>query len=220
MHITIAGGGNVGYYLARRLFTNKHTVALIEKDKERCEAIVKDLNILVINGDACDPHFLEEAGIGRAEVIAAVTGDDEDNLVICQLAKEVFNVSRTVARINDSRNEHTFSQLGIDVPVDSTAIIAKIIEEETSMEDVVTLMTFKKGKLAIVRVDIPETSPVVNRAVRDVKLPPDSVLMSIIRGDEVIVPKGDTILKASDDVVALTLIENEQQLLNTLVGKL
>ncbi len=220
MHIIIAGGGNVGYYLARRLFTNKHTVALIEKDKERCEAIVKDLNILVINGDACDPHFLEEAGIGRAEVIAAVTGDDEDNLVICQLAKEVFNVSRTVARINDSRNEHTFSQLGIDVPVDSTAIIAKIIEEETSMEDVVTLMTFKKGKLAIVRVDIPETSPVVNRAVRDVKLPPDSVLMSIIRGDEVIVPKGDTILKASDDVVALTLIENEQQLLNTLVGKL
>lgn len=210
----------MGYYLARRLSANKHTVALIEKNKEICEKIVKELNLLVINGDACDPHYLEEAGIKRAEVVAAVTGDDEDNLVICQLAKEVFNVSRTVARINDSRNEHTFAQLGVDVPIDSTAIIAKIIEEEASMDDVVTLMTFKKGKLAIVRVDLPDSSPVVNKAVRDVRLPPDSVLMSIIRGDEVIVPKGDTILHPADDVVALTLIENEQQLLNALVGKL
>lgn len=220
MYIIVAGGGHVGYYLARKLSANKHTVALIEKNKERCEEIIKDLDILVINGDACEPHFLEEAGIKRAEVIAAVTGDDEDNLVICQLAKEVFNISRTVARVNDSDNEHTFSELGVDVPIDSTAIIAKIIEEETSLDDLVTLMTFKKGKLAIVRVDIPETSPVVNKAVKDVKLPADSVLMSIIRGDQVIVPKGDTILESADDVVALTLIENEQELLNTLVGKL
>lgn len=220
MYIIIAGGGNVGYYLAKRLTANKHTVVLIEKNKEICEKIVKELNILVINGDACDPHYLEESGISRADVLAAVTGDDEDNLVVCQLAKEVFNISRTVARINDSRNEHTFAQLGVDVPIDSTAIIAKIIEEEASMDDVVTLMTFKKGKLAIVRVDLPETSPVVNKAVKDIKLPPDSVLMSIIRGDEVIVPKGDTVLQSADDVVALTLIENEQQLLNTLVGKL
>lgn len=220
MYIIIAGGGNVGYYLARRLSANKHTVALIEKNKEICEKIAKELNLLVINGDACDPHYLEEAGIKRADVLAAVTGDDEDNLVICQLAKEVFNISRTVARINDSRNEHTFAQLGVDVPIDSTAIIAKIIEEEASMDDVVTLMTFKKGKLAIVRVDLPDSSPVVNKPVKNIKLPPDSVLMSIIRGDQVIVPKGDTILQPADDVVALTLIENEQQLLNALVGKL
>jgi len=163
---------------------------------------------------------LKDAGIERSDVIAAVTGDDEDNLIICQLAKDKFNVSRTVARVNDSKNEHTFNELGVDVPIDSTAIIAKIIEEEVSLADFVTLMTFKRGKLALVRVDLTEESPVINQEVMNVKLPPDSVLLSIIRGDEVVIPKGNTVLQSRDDIIALTLIENEQQLLDALIGKI
>jgi trk system potassium uptake protein TrkA len=149
-----------------------------------------------------------------------VTGEDEDNLIISQLAKERFGIRRTVGRVNNPANEHAFSELGIDVPVDSTKIIAKVIEEEVSFSDFVNLMSFKRGKLAIVRVDLPQDSPVINKEVKDIELPPDSVLVSILRGEEVIVPKGDTVLKASDDVIALTLIGNEPQLLNLLAGKL
>jgi len=220
MYIMIVGAGKIGYFLARRLCAGKHVVSIIEKDKGVCEEIAKDLGTLVINGDGCDPHILEEAGIKRADVVAAVTGDDEDNLIICQLAKELFKVQRTVGRINNPDNEHTFAELGVDVPVDSTKIIAKIIEEEVSFSDFVNLMSFKRGKLAIVRVDLPTDSPIINKQVQEIQLPADAVLVSIVRGEEVIIPKGNTVLKSGDDIIAITAIGNEPQLLNFLVGKL
>ncbi|MDD3086963.1 MAG: NAD-binding protein [Candidatus Omnitrophica bacterium] len=220
MYIIIIGAGKVGFFLAKRLIGNKHTVSIVDKNKLICEETARDIEALVINGDGCDPKILEEAGISRCNVVAAVTGDDEDNLIICQLAKERFNVQRTVGRVNNPDNEYTFSELGIDVPVDSTQIIAKIIEEEVSFSDFVNLMSFKRGKLAIVRVDLPADSPVINKEVKDVILPENSVLVSILRQDDVIVPKGNTVFKPGDDVVALTLIGNEPQLLNLLVGKL
>ncbi len=218
MHIVIVGAGKVGYFLARRLSLNKHTLSIVEKDKEVCEEVAKELDILVVNGDGCDPQILEQAGVPRADVVAAVTGDDEDNLIICQLAKEIFKVNRAVGRVNNPDNEHTFTELGVDVPVDSTKIIAKIIEEEVSFSDFVNLMSFKRGKLAIVRLDLPDDSPVINKAVSDIRLPQDAVLVSIVRGEEVILPKGNTILKAGDDIIALTLIGNEPQLLTLFVG--
>lgn len=220
MFIIIVGAGKVGYFLAKQLLKDKHTISIIERDKATCEHIAKESDILVIHGDGCDPKFLEDAGISRAEVVAAVTGDDEDNLIICQLAKEKFNISRTVARVNDPKNIHSFSELGVDIPVDSTAIIAKIIEEEVSFADFVNLLSFKRGKLAIVRVDLPEDSPVISKKIQELSLPASSVLVSIIRGEEVIIPKGDTELLARDDIIALTLVENEQQLLNYLIGKI
>lgn len=220
MYILIVGAGKVGYFLAKRLCQGKHAVSIIDKDRQICEEIAKEFELLVINGDGCDPKILEEAGIQRADVVAAVTGDDEDNLVVCQLAKEKFNMQRTVGRVNNPDNEHTFSELGIDVPVDSTKIIAKIIEEEVSFSDFVNLMSFKRGKLAIVRVDLPSDAPAINKQVKDINLPKDAVLVSIVRGEEVILPKGDTVLKPGDDVIALTLIGNEPQLLSLLAGKL
>lgn len=221
MYIIIVGGGKVGHFLAKRLSQDKHTIVLIEKDRECCNAIAEELNnAIVICGDGCEPMVLEEAKIDRADVIAAVTGGDEDNLVICQIAKEKFKVRRTVARVNDPKNEHTFSELGVDVPIDATSIIAKIIEEETSFNDFVNLMSFKRGKLAIVRVDLPSESPVINKTLQEIVLPENSVVVSIIRGEDVVIPKGNTVLKAQDDVIALTTIENEQQLLNCLLGKI
>jgi trk system potassium uptake protein len=219
MYILIIGAGKVGYYLAKRLCQGKHTVSIVDKDRQVCDEIAKELEALVVNGDGCDPRILEEAGIERADVLAAVTGEDEDNLIVCQLAKEKFNLQRTVGRVNNPDNEHTFNELGVDVPVDSTKIIAKIIEEEVSFSDFVNLMSFKRGKLAIVRVDIPSDSPVINKEVKDIILPQDAVLVSIVRGEEVILPKGNTVLKTGDDVIALTLVGNEPQLLNLLAGK-
>lgn len=219
MHIIIAGGGNVGFCLAKRLLSGNHVISLIEKDRKVCEKIARNPNILVINGDACDPKFLEEAGIKKTDVIAAVTGDDEDNLVVCQLAKSIFKVSRTVARVNNSENTHAFSELDIDVPIDETSLIATAIEEEASFDDIVKLMTFKRGKLSIVRIDLTDESPVVGKMVKDIELPSDSVLVSIVRAENVIIPKGDTILKERDDIIALTTTENERKLLDTLVGE-
>lgn len=220
MYIVIIGAGKVGYFLAKRMLAGKHTVGIVDKDRTICEEVAKQLEALVIHGDGCDPHILEEAGIVRADVLAAVTGEDEDNLIICQLAKERFKIQRTVARVNNPDNEHTFSELGIDVPIDSTKIIAKIIEEEVSFSDFVNLMSFKRGKLSIVRVDLPGDSPVINKQIQDIQLPPDSVFVSIVRGEEVIVPKGNTVLESGDDIIALTLVGNEPQLLNVLLGKL
>jgi len=219
MYIVIVGAGKVGYFLAKRLCQSKHAVSLVEKDKTVCEEIAKELEVLVVRGDGCDPRILEEAGTARADVVAAVTGDDEDNIIICQLAKERFGVQRTVGRVNNPNNEHTFSELGVDVPMNSTEIIAKIIEEEASFSDFVSLLSFKRGKLAIVRVDLPEDSPVIDKQVKEIQWPEDSVLLSIVRKEDVIVPKGNTVLKAGDDVIALTTVGNESQLSNLLAGK-
>src|SRR3989338_2230983 len=219
MYIVIAGGGRIGFHLAQKLIQDKNTVTVIEKDKARCERMSQNLDAMVINGDGCEPRFLEDAEVGRADVVAAVTAEDEDNLIICQLAKEVFGVRRTVARVNNPKNEKIFSELGVDVPVNSTAIIAKIIEEEASFEDFINLMTFKRGKLALVRVDLTNDSPVINKCVKDVVIPENSVLVSIVRGENIIVPKGETVVKKGDYIIALTTIENEQQLGDILVGK-
>lgn len=220
MKIVVVGAGKVGYFLAKRLCQGKHIVSIIEKDKQLCEDIARELGILVINGDGCEPEILEESGVKHADVVAAVTGDDEDNIIICQLAKELFNTRRTVGRVNNPENERVFAELEIDVPVDATMIIGKIIEEEVSFSDFVNLMSFKRGKLAIVRVDLPVESPAINKKIKDIALPKDAVLVSIVRGEEVILPKGDTVLEAGDDIIALSLVGNEAQLINMLVGKM
>ncbi len=219
MKIIIVGGGQVGTFLAERL-AEKNYVTLIEKNPRRVELLAGNPRILIIQGDGCQMSTLVEAGIKSADVVAAVTGQDEDNLIVCQLAKDVFRVRRTVARVNDPRHEKIFFQLGVDTAVDSTAIIAKIIEEEVSLEDVISLCAFKKGKISLLRVDLPEGSPVLNQMVKDINLPEDTVLVAVLREDDFLIPRGELVLRAGDEVVALTKVENEKELLHALVGDL
>lgn len=220
MNIVVVGGGKVGYYLVKKLVKDGHSVALIEKDRTRCEQIAQEIDTMVINGDGCDIGILEQAGISKASVMAAVTGSDEDNFVACQLAKTGYNVLRTVARVNNPNNEPIFSELGVDVPVNSTTIIAKIVEEEVSLDDFINLLSFKKGSISLVRVDLSEDSPAIGKMIRDIVLPPNSVLVSIIRGGDIIIPKGETVLTPGDDVIAITSVENEQSLFSSLIGKI
>jgi trk system potassium uptake protein len=220
MNIILVGGGKVGYFLAKSLIKDHHHCVLIEKDPSICQKIATDLNITVINGDACEGKVLEDAGIARADVLVAITGSDANNLVACQLAKQFFRIKRTLARVNDPLNEKPFSHLGVDVPINSTSILTKIIEEEATLSDLVTLFSFKRGKLSVIRVSLTDDSPAANKILRDIQLPVNSVLVSVLRGNEIIIPKGTTILKPQDDVVALTMIENERDLFNILVGKI
>lgn len=221
MFIVVMGAGQIGYYLCRELIADGHTITLIDKDKSVCDRIARELEkLIVICGDGSDQHCLEDAKIKRADVFVAVTGIDEDNLISCQLAKEVFEVKRTIARVNDPRNKNIFSKFKVDTSINSTSILIKIIEEETSLDDYMPLFAFKRGKISIVRVDLPTTSPVVGKLVRDIILPKDCVLVSVLRGEQMILPKGDTKLEIGDDVIALTTIENERDLFHALVGEL
>jgi trk system potassium uptake protein len=219
MFIIIVGAGKVGKSLARKLQVHKHNIVLIESDPKTAQRVAEEnQQSLVIYGDGCDPKILEDAGAERAEVVAAVTGDDEDNLIICQMAKENFDVPRTLARINNPRNEETFHRLGID-GVTSTSIIAKLIEEESTFDDIVTQLTLKRGRLSVVEIILEDESPAANKEVRELNLPEESILTTVIRNNNIIFPKGSTILESHDTIVALTLPGKEKELKIALTGK-
>jgi trk system potassium uptake protein TrkA len=219
--IVINGGGKVASYLARTLIDRGHTVSLIEKREVVAEKLAAELpkRSLIILGDGCDVSFQEDAGVGHADVFAAVTGDDDDNLVSCQLAKVAFGVPRCVARVNNPKNQHIFTALGIEA-ISSTTIIARMIEEETAVGDLRTLATLRKGNMAVVEIELPTDRCVVcDMAVKDLKLPVDCVLFAIVRGEETITVHGATIMKPGDIVFAFTSVAHEAALKKALTGE-
>ncbi|WP_287152988.1 NAD-binding protein [Candidatus Solincola tengchongensis] len=218
MRVVIMGGGKVGSFLTEILEANGHRVTVIERDRALCESIASRTSATVIEGDGCDMRFQEEADVGSADVFAAVTGDDDDNLVACQLARTHFQVPRAVARVNNPKNEKIFNRLGIDA-ISSTTVIAELIEERTTVGDIITLHTLKKGRLAVVELDLPEDRcRSCNVPLRDLGLPQGCVLVSIIRGDEVIIPQGESVLQPGDTVIAVTEPEREAELKRILAG--
>jgi trk/ktr system potassium uptake protein len=219
MYVLVVGGGKVGDSLVRTLNKSGYDVALVEKEESIAKKIAEDTDKgLIISGDGCDPAKLEDAGVKRAQVVAAVTGDDEDNLIICQLARDTFGVPRVIARVNNPRNESTFQKLGIDT-VSSTTIITKLIEEEATIGDIFTLLALKRGKLSIVEAILKPKTGAAGKKIKDLKLPPESILATVIRGSQIIFPKGDTALQANDSVIALSTIDQEKPLREALLGK-
>src|SRR3989304_3329930 len=145
MYIIVVGGGKVGYYLAKELVEEGHEVLVMEKDAVKAERIAEELGDIALRGDGCEASIMEMAGFSRADMVIAVTGDDEDNLVVCQVAKVKFNVPRAVARINNPKNEEIFKRLGIDTTVSATAAILAHIEQEQPTAPLVPLLTLKRG---------------------------------------------------------------------------
>lgn len=220
MYVVINGGGKVGSYLARTLASKGHDVAVIERRQEVIDKLVNELprDALIIKGDGCNVQFLQDAGIEHTDIFVAVTGDDDDNLVACQLAKHTFNTSRAIARVNNPKNEQIFHALGIEA-ISSTTVIARLIEEEATVGDIITLYTMKKGRLALVEVELPTDRCIVcNTQLKDLDLPKDCVLVSVVRDDDVIIPRGDTVLEPGDSVIAVTTLEQEETLKKVLRG--
>src|SRR4030042_2759295 len=155
MYVVISGGGKVGYYLAHNLLDKGHGVAIIEKRSGVVEKLAEELppKVLLIEADGCDVKYQEDAGVGHADIFAAVTGNDDDNLVSCQLARARFAVKRTVARINSPKNEHIFNALGLE-GISSTTIISQLIAEEATISDIIRLHTLKKGQISLVALDL------------------------------------------------------------------
>jgi trk system potassium uptake protein TrkA len=211
----IGGGGEVGYYLARNLLGQGHEVLLLEKHAIRHQTLSEELGQSVFKGDACEAKVLEEAGARRADVMIAVTGEDEDNLVICQLAKKRFNVARTIARLNNPKHEDLFRKLGIDVTVSPTKTILSLVESELPGQRFIMLMNLTRAGLEIVELNVSPISQIVGKKLSQINLPRSSNLALIIRGEEPIFPTGDTVLEANDDIYALVSREGEDELRKT-----
>jgi trk/ktr system potassium uptake protein len=212
MYIIIGGGGEVGYYLTKNLLNRGHEVLLLEKGSTRYQALTDELGPAVVRGDACEARTMDEVGASRADVIIAVTGDDEDNLVICQMAKKRFKVGRTIARLNNPKHEEIFQKLGIDLTVSPTKSILSLVEAELPSSRFVPLMTLKSAGLEIIEMRIPAESPIVGRMLRDINLPRSCNLALIIRDKQFITPTAETQIQAHDNVFALVNREGEEEL--------
>ena len=219
MYTIIIGGGRIGYYLAKALLNEKHEVLVVEKKPNVCETITEEMGSICIRGDGCETSTLVEIGTSRADMFIAVTGDDEDNLVACQVAKHKFSVPRIIARIRNPKNKTLFKKLGVDVTVSSTDIILESIEQEVPTHPLTHLLTIRDRGLEIVDIKIPPGSITVGKSIQELVLPPESVLSLIIRkASSPIVPTTNTVLQAEDQVIAVTTPESEEALRMVLRG--
>jgi len=204
MYAIVAGGGKVGFFLARELIDQGHEVLIIENNTERAEFIANELGNVVLRGNADEASTLAEAGAERADVVIAVTGDDPRNLVLLQVAKRRFGARRTVARINDPRNEGLFRMLGIDATVNATQVMLSVLEQEIPHANLVPLLRLRNTDVEVVEAIVDPRSPVTTSSLREVDLPPESTIAVVIRDGSAFFPNGGTVLQPGDEVVALT----------------
>jgi trk/ktr system potassium uptake protein len=219
MYILIAGGGKVGANLARVLLSDgKHEVTLVEQRRDRFERLEQEFEHQVLLGDATEIFILERAGIARPpDVVAALTGDDEDNLIICQLAKEKYGVQKVIARVNDPRNQAHFDLLGISPTVSATRGLMALIEHEVPEHDLVHLLELRKENLEIVEVQIPSGAPAAGKRVERLDLPEGSRLISVMRNGRSEIAVGSTELQPGDQVLAILQPGKEDELRRVLL---
>ena len=212
MYSIVVGGGKVGFYLTKTLLADGHEVLLIELDPKKSDASSERLGAIVLNGDGAEASVQAQAGAARADVVVAVTGEDEDNLVICQMAKQKFHVNRTIARVNNPKNEELFKLLGIDVTVSQTNHIQNLIGQSIPERSFVHLLNLRHKDLAIIEATITEHSDVVHKAVEDINLPVACAIAAIVRGADLIVPDPSTVLEPGDEMIAVTHVQEEDEL--------
>ena len=219
MYLIIVGGGSVGYHLAKQLLREGHEVLVIDKDPAKCERFEDELGSVCMRGDGCEVSTLSEAGVSRADVFIAATDGDEDNLISCQVAKHKFHVPKTIARVSNPKNEEIFRKLGVDRTIAVTNLIMKHIEEEIPVHPLAHLLTMLSEGTEIVEITIGENSKAIGRAVKDLKLPQDSILALLIRsGQKPMIPTPGTVFEKNDRLIALTTIDSEISLEQELIS--
>ena len=228
MKVAIAGAGNVGQFIANDLALAGHEVLILEQDPGVVSRAAPALtgprgdggSIEWRTADACEVTSLREADMGSVDVVVAATGDDEDNLVISLLAKQEFAVPRVVARVNHPKNEWLFNEnWGVDVSVSTPHLILALTEEALSVGSLVRLLQLEKGAARLVEVTLAPDSPVIGPTIRELDLPRDSTFVAVVREEHVVVPRGDTVFQAGDEVIALVTPESEDEIRRILTGK-
>ncbi len=218
MYIVVVGGGKVGYHLTKSLLAEEQEVLVIERNGPKADRITRDLGATALVGDGAEVATLEQAGLERADVVAAVTGHDEDNLIIAQVAKRRFNVPRTVARINNPRNEFIFTELGIDATVSATQVILSIIQQEIPQHPFVHLLSLQEGGIEFVELQLVDTSPSVGKTINEVGLPDATAVPLLIRNGKPLIAEHDLALEKDDHIVAVTVPEQEAALRTRFLG--
>ncbi len=203
MYVIIAGAGKVGWNLARELIVNDQEVTLLESDHRRYRVVEEELEHVVQYGDATELWVLDRAGIQRADLVIAVTGDDEDNMIICQVAKEKYGVERIVARVNNPRNLQHFKLLGVQPAVSATDLILRLIEHEVPAYGLVQLLALEEERLEIIELEVGEGSIAAGHQIKDVTLPEGALIISVLRGGRGFVPKSDSVINAGDQVLLI-----------------
>jgi trk system potassium uptake protein len=218
MFVIIVGGGKIGSQLANGLLAEGHQVKIIEARDSVLDRLESELpEDLIIQGDGSSPAILEKAGIRQAQVLAAVTGEDDANLVITTLAKFEFGVKRTIARVNNPKNAWLFTaEMGVDVALNQSEILAHLIAEEMSLGDMMTLLKLRKGQYSVVEEKIHPSSKAIGKALKDLQIPKESVIAAIIRQGHLVIPHGDTLLNANDEILAVVAAEEVKNLAITL----
>jgi trk system potassium uptake protein len=214
MNVIVVGGGKVGTYLASLLLGEGHRVRVIEVRDEEVTRLKRDLPPeVVVHGSGTDPNVLEAAGIRQSNVVAAVSGDDEVNLVVTSLARFEFNIPRTIGRVNNPKNAWLYTPvMGVDVALNQADLIARMVAEEMSLGDMMTLLKFRKGLFSLVEEKVHPTAVAAGKAIRDLTLPDECVLVAILRKGQLLVPKGETILQPADEILALVHASKVSQL--------
>ncbi len=220
MFVLVVGGGKVGYYLAKELVGSGHEVVLMEKDRARADQIADEIGSIVIAHDGCEGKYLGEAGANRADIVAAVTGDDEDNLVICQMAKHHFDVPRTIARVNNPKNEDLFQHLGVDELISPTRMILGAIEQDIPVHELLHLGSLGGSDLELIEAPLLAGSPAIGRAPRDLEIPEGCSLFAVVRDGRAVPLRPDTVLAEGDKVIAIGRAECEAALHEQLIGHL
>ena len=220
MYVVIAGGGKVGANVARSLIRLGHEITLIEQRRDRFDRLEDEFEHQVQRGDATELFVLERAGIARPpDIVLALTGDDEDNMVICQLAKERYGVEKVIARVNDPRNQAHFDLLGISPTICATSSIMALVEHEVPEHDLIHLLELRKENLEIVEVQIDKGSPSAGKTVEKLRLPEGSRLISVMRDGKAEIAVGSTELQPGDQVLAILQPGKEDELRQVLLKK-
>ena len=218
MRLLLVGSGRLTYFLGRALQRRGHELTIVSRDPAECEALARRLDATVICGDGTYASVLEDAGAGSADQVLALTPRDPDNLVTCQLAKLRFHVPRVLALANDPENEVAFTRLGIETAFSPIRVLASLIEQRAGLDAVVGLIPAAEGKVLVAEVRLEEDSPVVEHTLRDVRLPRGALVGCILRGDQPIVPHGETALGPGDRLLLISTPESQRAAIRALTG--
>jgi len=219
MLAVIIGGGRGGSYLARDLQSQGYQVKVVDRRPDVVAKLRQEIGGDVLCGDGSSPQTLEQVGVAKADLVVALTHNDEDNLVVCRLAKRQFRVPRVIARVNNPLNEWLYTKAwGVDVAISQVHLTSKVIEEEIGLGELITLLKLNRGEAALLELRLPEISPCQGKAIRDLNLPAETVIVSVIRGGKLIIPRGDTVLETGDEILAVSTVAAEKALKDLFVG--
>ncbi len=203
MNIIVIGGGKVGFYLCKTLIEHGHQPLIIEKNKQTCEYLSNQLDISAINADGSTIEALTSANASKADSVIAVTGQDQDNLISCQLAKKIFHVPKTVARVNNPKNAEVMKKLGVDIPISSTDNIARLLEREVDAARIKSLLSLNRGEASLCELMIPDNYVLSGKRLFELDIPEDAVIAAIFRQDKLIIPRGNAQIISGDKVLVI-----------------